>query len=134
MLFRSCGKCHGSALRAAPPEAVATAWKRTAADPRPYSRYSHAPHLALVHPEAGCKACHELNPESGYAKYFNAKPGKPQPYQSNFAGIRKEACVECHQPGQVNSACQTCHSYHPKHRFKLGFRTRGAHKDEPSNR
>jgi hypothetical protein len=124
----ACGKCHGAALRAAPPERVERAWKRAGREPAPYSKYSHGPHLGLVDPDAGCKTCHEMNAESGYARYFNAKPGKPQPYQSNFAGIRKEACVECHQGGQVNSACQVCHAYHLPHRFNLGFRTRGTQK------
>lgn len=122
----ACGKCHGAALRAAPAGGVERAWKRAAGQAAPHSRYSHAPHLELLDPDAGCRSCHELKAESGYARYFNAKPGKPQPYQSNFAGIRKEACVECHQGGQVNSACQVCHAYHQPHRFKLGFRKRGS--------
>jgi hypothetical protein len=121
----ACGKCHGAALRAAPAERVALAWKRAGREPAPHQKYSHGPHLGLVDPDAGCKTCHELNAESGYARYFNAKPGKPQAYQSNFTGIRKEACVECHQEGQVHSACQVCHSYHLPHRFNLGFRKRG---------
>jgi hypothetical protein len=124
----ACGKCHGAALRAAAPGRAEGAWKRAGREPTPYSRYSHAPHLGLVDPDAGCKACHEINAESGYARYFNSKPGKPQPYLSNFSGIRKEACVECHQGGQVNSACQVCHTYHLPHRFNLGFRTRGTKK------
>jgi hypothetical protein len=125
----ACGKCHGAALRAAPAGGVARAWKRAEGQDTPHSRYSHAPHLELLDPGAGCRSCHELKTESGYARYFNAKPGKPQPYQSNFAGIRKEACVECHQGGQVDSACQVCHAYHLPHRFKLGFRTRGTQND-----
>ena len=124
----ACGKCHGAALRAAPADRVEQAWKRSGRQPAPYSKYSHGSHLGLVDPDAGCKTCHTPNAESGYARYFNAKPGKPQPYQSNFAGIRKEACVECHQEGQVNAACQVCHAYHLPHRFNLGFRTRGAQK------
>jgi hypothetical protein len=129
----ACGKCHGAALRAAPAERVDRAWKRAGREAAPYSKYSHGPHLGLVDPDAGCKTCHGLNAEAAYSRYFNAKPGKPQPYQSNFAGIRKEACVECHQGGQVNSACQVCHAYHLPHRFNLGFRTRGT-QNEPTAR
>lgn len=129
----ACGKCHGAALRAAPAGRAELAWKRAGGEAAARSRYSHAPHLELLDPDAGCRSCHEPKAESGYARYFNAKPGKPQPYQSNFAGIRKEACVECHQGGQVNSACQVCHAYHLPHRFKLGFRIRGA-QHEPSAR
>lgn len=121
----ACGKCHGAALRAAAAGRIEQAWKRAGREPAPYSKYSHGPHLGLVDPDAGCKTCHALNAQSGYARYFNAKTGKPQPYQSSFAGIRKEACVECHQGGQVNSTCQVCHAYHLPHRFNLGFRTRG---------
>lgn len=121
----ACGKCHGAALRAASPLELERAWKRPPALAAPHSRFSHAPHLELLDPDAGCGKCHELKADSGYAKYFSAKPGKPQPYQSNFAGIRKEVCVECHQKGRVDSACQVCHAYHLPHRFKLGFRMKG---------
>lgn len=124
----ACGKCHGASLRAASPGALDTAWKRTGKAASPHNRYSHAPHLGLVDPDAGCRACHELNPASGYAKYFSSKAPKPEAYQSNFLGIRAEACVECHREGQVNAGCQVCHAYHLPHRFNLGFRTRGAKK------
>ena len=122
----ACGKCHGAALKLAAPNASSGAWQRSSKAASPYQRFSHAPHLGLVDPGSGCKACHELNPEVRYAKYFSSP--KAGSYQSGFHGIRKEACVECHREGQVDAACQVCHAYHLPHRFNLGFRTRGAQK------
>jgi len=124
-----CGSCHRAALRAASPEKVATAWTYADAEARPFIRYSHAPHLQLLDPAAGCRSCHELNPAARYAKYFTDSHPKPAAYESNFAGIKKEACATCHRDGYVDAACQVCHTYHAGHALNLGFRqkdTKGA--------
>jgi hypothetical protein len=126
----ACGKCHGAAVRNAAPEAVAAAWKYAGAAQRPLVRYSHAPHLELLDPAGGCKNCHELNASSKYADYHKTGAKKPAPYESNFSGIKTEACVACHREGHVNSACQVCHSYHREHRLNLGFRTKASPKAE----
>lgn len=117
-----CGKCHGAALRSAAPAKAGEAWRYSGALHQPYTRYSHAPHLGLVDPDAGCSVCHELSAQSKYPKYHAADNPLPANYESNFAGIRKETCVECHQQGRVRSACQACHAYHLPHQFNLGFR------------
>jgi hypothetical protein len=121
----ACGKCHSAAVRATPADRAATAWGYGAADITSSTRYTHAKHLGLVDPDAGCTACHELNAGAKYARYFTAKASAKAVYESNFSGIRKETCVECHREGQVNSSCQSCHAYHLPHRFNLGFRQKG---------
>ena len=127
-----CGKCHGVTVRSASAALSELAWWHSGKQPSPSTRYSHAPHLGLVDPDAGCKTCHELNPESRYAKFFSGKPQPPENYQSYFLGIRKEACVQCHREGQVNSACRVCHAYHLEHKFNLGFRKKRGPADERS--
>lgn len=124
----ACGKCHSAALRPPARGSVAgegPAWGYAGSAARPLTRYLHAPHLGLVDPDAGCTTCHVLNAGAKYSKYFTTKASAPAVYESNFAGIRKETCVECHREGQVNSACQVCHAYHLPHRFNLGFRQKG---------
>jgi hypothetical protein len=125
-----CGMCHGASLRKATPEKVASAWSYAGGSHRPLVRYTHAPHLELLDPAAGCKSCHELNPEAKYADYHKVGAKKPAPYESNFSGIKTEACAACHREGHVNSACQVCHSYHQGHKLNLGFRTKSAAKVE----
>lgn len=122
----ACGKCHSAALRSVVAGGTAAAWGYAGSATRPPTRYTHAPHLGLVDPDAGCTTCHALNGDSKYAKYFTAKASAPATYESNFAGIRKETCVECHRQDQVDSACQVCHAYHLPHRFNLGFRQKGS--------
>ena len=126
----ACGKCHSAALRAITPERNTAAWGYTGPDSRPLTRYTHTKHLGLVDPDAGCTTCHELNATSKYAKYFTGKASTAAVYESNFAGIRKETCIECHREGQVNSTCQGCHAYHLPHRFNLGFRQKGGATNE----
>ena len=121
----ACGKCHSAALRMVTPGVARASWGYTGPDTRPLSRYTHSKHLGLVDPDAGCTTCHELNTTSKYAKYYTGKASAAATYESNFAGIRKETCVECHREGQVDSACQVCHAYHMPHRFNLGFRQKG---------
>ena len=118
----ACGTCHGAALRSATPDKLAAAWHYAGAEARPFIRYSHAPHLGLLDPAAGCRSCHELNPSARYAKYHSASSPKPDAYESNFVGMKKETCATCHSEGHVDAACQVCHNYHAGHQLNLGFR------------
>jgi predicted CXXCH cytochrome family protein len=121
----ACGKCHSAALRSTSAARTTAAWGYSATEKQSVTRYTHAKHLGLLDPDAGCTTCHQLNATSKYPKYFTAKASANVAYESNFSGIRKETCVECHREGQVNSACQVCHAYHQPHRFNLGFRQKG---------
>lgn len=121
----ACGKCHSAALRSTPPKGQGAAWGYGGAGEQSITRYTHAKHLGLLDPDAGCTTCHQANASSKYAKYFTGKASVSAVYESNFAGIRKETCVECHREGQVHSDCQVCHAYHQPHRFNLGFRQKG---------
>jgi len=118
----ACGTCHAAALRGAAPDKLQSAWKHAASETRPFIRYSHAPHLELLDPAAGCRSCHELNASARYAKYHAASNPKPAAYESNFVSMKKQTCAACHREGYVDSACQVCHSYHAGHELKLGFR------------
>jgi predicted CXXCH cytochrome family protein len=126
-----CGKCHAAALRAAPVKESAAAWKHAGAPPRPFVRYSHAPHLELLDPEAGCRNCHELGSATRYVKYHAAKQPKASDYASAFAGIKKETCVGCHREGHVDASCQVCHEYHKDHRLNLSFRQKSTREVTP---
>ena len=118
----TCGTCHAAALRAAAPQKLAAAWSYASPEPRPFIRYRHAPHLGLLDPAAGCRSCHELNPSARYASYHRASQPEASAYESNFSGIKKDACVACHRENYVDAACQVCHNYHVGHQLKLGFR------------
>lgn len=122
----ACGACHAAALRTATPDKLAAAWSYAGAETRPFIRYSHAPHLGLLDPAAGCKSCHQLNASARYAKYHADSNPKPANYESNFAGIKKETCAACHSEGHVDAACQVCHDYHAGHQLNLGFRQKEA--------
>lgn len=121
----ACGKCHAAALRTAAPAKTHEAWKYAGSAPRPFVRYSHAPHLELLDPEAGCRNCHEFGSAASYVKYHAAKQPKPAAYQSVFTGIKQETCAGCHREGHVDAACQVCHNYHKDHRLNLSFRQKG---------
>lgn len=121
----ACGKCHAASLRSSRAETLDTAWRYAGSAPRPFVRYSHAPHLGLLDPDSGCTACHALDSPARYAKYHAAAQPSAAAYHSNFAAIRKETCVACHRTGHVAAACQVCHEYHSEHRLNLGFRQKG---------
>lgn len=121
-----CGKCHAASLRSAAPAKASDAWRYAGSLTRSFVRYSHAPHLELLDPEAGCRTCHELGSGARYVKYHSSKQPKPAAYESTFAGIKKEACVACHREGYVDAACQVCHNYHRDHRLNLGFRQKNS--------
>lgn len=119
----ACGKCHSAGLRAVTNAKPGDEWKYAApavSESAALTKYSHAKHLNVADPSAGCSSCHKLSTSSTYPKYFTPKVVPVDSYQSNFAGIGKETCIECHQTGKVDSTCQTCHAYHAKHELNVG--------------
>ncbi len=118
----ACGKCHSAGLRAVSDGKPGNEWKYAPPLARDdaQTKYSHAQHLNVADPGAGCSSCHQLNATSTYPKYFTPKVVPVDSYQSNFAGVGKAICVECHQKGKVDASCQTCHAYHAKHEFNVG--------------
>lgn len=119
----ACGKCHAAGLRSAAKTSNGQEWKYAAHDVNAKDQlkpYSHPKHLNVRDAGLGCAACHQMSADSKYGKYFTPKQVPVESYESNFAAIRKETCVDCHREGQVVSTCQTCHSYHTKHELNVG--------------
>jgi hypothetical protein len=81
---------------------------------RPFTVFSHTTHFSLVG-RGGCQACHSLNAQSQYARFFTAGSETAHDatkFQSNFAPISKMLCVQCHQPRVAGDGCVLCHRYH----------------------
>jgi hypothetical protein len=119
----ACGKCHAAGLRTATKTSTGQEWKYAAHDVNAKDQlkpYSHPKHLNVRDAGLGCAACHQMSADSKYGKYFTPKQVPVESYESNFAAIRKETCVDCHREGQVASTCQTCHAYHTKHELNVG--------------
>ncbi|MCH9675657.1 MAG: hypothetical protein K0U93_29740 [Gammaproteobacteria bacterium] len=130
----ACGKCHSSGIdpRASWPgdptlgeneRATAVKWGYRASKNRPYTRFSHQPHIDVLGDDA-CSVCHQLR-ESDYSAYFEAWLGDSNVertaapdnenkavFISNFAAISTKDCAKCHQPKRVVNSCQQCHRYH----------------------
>jgi len=136
----ACGKCHragvagagkaaagngGAASTSSKPGGpdrapdLGAGWRLTGPSKRPYTTYSHRPHINLLGPELACRSCHTLNPEAKYGKYFETLD--PANYVSNFHPIKKALCQRCHTEGRVTVACQTCHRYHREPGFRQEF-------------
>ena len=121
-----CIKCH--AVSATSPtdgqNAAAEAmlnieWTRPGAADRFYTRFAHKPHITLLGPEAGCRACHKLDETVDYGKSF--KTWDASAFVSNFKAIGIATCTTCHAKGQVREDCQLCHLYHLEPAFKKGM-------------
>ncbi len=74
-----------------------------------FTKFSHQAHFSLMG-EQGCIGCHQLNPEADYAAAFDGTD--PGQFASNFHGLEKGTCVECHDSSQAGDRCTSCHSYH----------------------
>lgn len=128
----ACGKCHAAGVLGGMREAGTPVWEPSGAMDRPHFRYTHAPHLRLLTPDAGCLQCHRLDPSADYAGYYQdaVLSLDPTTFQSNFKDIDKETCMACHRPGAIRRDCQTCHTYHKDPYFREDFQTRGRVQDE----
>ncbi|MGA9827922.1 MAG: hypothetical protein WBQ57_06230, partial [Rhodanobacteraceae bacterium] len=65
-----------------------------------FSNFVHGPHVDLIKGQ-GCAHCHVIAKDAASGKL--ARGLLPHP---------KAVCAECHNPGQTNADCVTCHRYH----------------------
>lgn len=107
-----CAKCHSVDDQPAP----LVNWHDSPPDANwhGFNRFSHNVHLSLINNQ-GCFTCHPFKTGKDADSYPAAfQPGQYDPavFSSNFQVINKMICVECHQPGKVQSDCLLCHNYH----------------------
>ena len=118
-----CIKCHAVSTtsptdgqNAAADVMLKIEWARPGATDRFYTRFAHEPHINLLGPGAGCRACHKLDETVDYGKSF--KTWDASAFVSNFKAIGIGTCTTCHAKGQVREDCQLCHLYHLEPAFK----------------
>ncbi len=78
-------------------------------EPRPFTKFSHGPHLVL--PQlADCNACHEIdNVAETVASYVKLDPHQ---FVNEFKMMPRGTCAECHTATAAGDRCQSCHNYH----------------------
>ena len=107
-----CTKCHSVDVTGKPskPKFVVN-WlgRRPLLDAQEFTTFSHTAHFPLLDAE-GCVSCHNVNdgakPMNGY------KDRDPNTFESNFSGISRKTCAECHTTAGSADSCTTCHNYH----------------------
>ncbi len=119
----ACGKCHQSGVIASAmgEGAQQVQWGYLGQARRPYTRYSHAPHINLLGSSAGCKTCHKINATADYTVYFEEQPPQAEKFVSSFSAISKDTCTECHRNKIARFDCQLCHTYHYEPGFNVDF-------------
>lgn len=105
-------KCHTADESS---DGVVFNWTRMHPDPtrRPFTDYSHAPHLHLL----DCEECHDKKTEwRRYRDEFVHADWSirtdPHTFSSDFADMSPARCARCHQPSAARDNCLTCHNYH----------------------
>lgn len=79
-----------------------------------WTSFAHGPHVSVV----ACDDCHSLTALEGSAR---KESDEGQVMYWNFAPIRKDKCVACHDRDSALGSCLECHSYHVP---KRSMRTR----------
>jgi hypothetical protein len=74
-----------------------------------FTNFLHEPHFGVLGTR-GCLTCHNLKKNRPYLKSY--QQGNPLNFDSNFTGVKKEVCVECHRSSMARNDCLTCHKYH----------------------
>lgn len=118
----ACTKCHSVSEKK---DGLEVEWEYRPDQTRPFTKYSHSVHIALVNaqgdpfgePVFGCEQCHILNAGADFT--LNYDHTNPHSFQSNFSSISKETCKECHNDNLVQEDCQVCHIYHYEHDLSL---------------
>ena len=107
-----CVKCHSvdaTDKRGAPKIAVNWTAKRPLLDAQRFTAFSHTAHFPLLD-EEGCVSCHIA--EAGAKPMNGYKDRDPETFESDFAGISRKTCAECHTETGAADTCTTCHNYH----------------------
>ena len=74
-----------------------------------FTNFLHEPHFGVLGTR-GCLTCHNLKKNRPYLKSY--QQGNPLNFDSNFIGVKKEVCIECHRSSMARNDCLTCHKYH----------------------
>jgi len=126
-----CVKCHSiqSGNDAEGQRTIDVNWRMKEEKKKTLTYFSHGTHLPLLGKgNQACLTCHKVNPGADYAGSFDAweelESGDIPKYESNFRGIKKETCMQCHgaehnQLGnkKIRQDCLLCHSYHQNPSF-----------------
>lgn len=98
---------------------------RPDADVKPFTSFSHSPHLTLLSDDA-CLKCHVFKTDeqpatqlyrSEFVRNDSTVCQDSQEFSSNFVAMSKHDCAQCHQSNAARSDCLSCHNYHIKSPF-----------------
>ncbi len=71
--------------------------------------FNHTPHINSTSKEI-CHSCHALKGSKDYLESY--KNRNPETFKSNFKGLSKLNCNQCHDGNRVSEDCSVCHDYH----------------------
>ena len=122
----ACTKCHAvsqiTPAKAKPGDAAhaktAIEWGPFQHPERQLVKYDHKPHINLLGPGSSCTTCHKINDKADFEAAYQQTD--PNHFASNFQGIEKSTCAECHNEKQVRQNCLLCHAYHQGSGIKVG--------------
>ena len=117
----SCTKCHAITARKTGKDKgeLFVEWEITWPEINPFVTYSHTNHIDMLGTNDSCKHCHVLDNDADYKSSFETEDSEK--YISNFQGIERNLCVNCHSKNQATEECQVCHIYHLKPGFKINM-------------
>lgn len=104
-----CLECHS--VEETPDRGLTINWngRDRLVEPQGFTRFSHRPHL--VQPElADCKHCHKIDDSTSRPTGYSGTD--PSRFVSEFVGLSKASCVQCHRPHAAGDSCTQCHNYH----------------------
>ncbi|HJQ79109.1 MAG TPA: hypothetical protein VJ828_04095, partial [Lacipirellulaceae bacterium] len=104
-----CVSCHS--VEQIPGRALAVNWRSydRRSESRPFTKFSHGPHL-LLPKLADCTECHTIvNAAERGASYTELDPHQ---HVKEFTMMPRRGCAECHTPTAAGDRCQSCHNYH----------------------
>ena len=109
-----------------------------ASDGRPFTRFSHAPHILSKGSES-CETCHQFaidhstNTDTFRREFFaRDASGQWRPVTnadstctSGFRPVARSNCVQCHTSNRVSQSCVECHNYHVSDSMHGGIQVLG---------
>jgi len=123
-----CMKCHSieKLVGTTPDKTYQVHWRGAlgAVDGQSFNRFNHSAHLNSIKGK-GCITCHSMNADADFKQAFDGFDAMK--FESNFAPIKKSACIQCHKSGQVSESCTTCHKYHIGDFFSSESRMKNIH-------
>jgi len=111
----ACGKCHATGIQ------KESTWGYKKEKKKRSFKFSHKPHISLMGNKETCDACHLMNKEAEFDRYFKHQGKNSDEYEAAFLSIKKESCTSCHIKNKFKSNCTLCHEYHGPSSYKNGF-------------